>query len=87
MHRFDARKLGGLVAAAALVLAQAAVADPSLQLNAFSVASGASEAKIVAATDLLMAAPVVNPPKGRLMLFPRRTPSRCSPSRRRRARQ
>jgi hypothetical protein len=69
MHRFHARKLGGLVAAAALTIAQAAVADPSLQINAFQVESGASVAKVIAATDQLMASAIGKAMPGRLMLF------------------
>lgn len=63
------RKLGGLVAATALFIAQAAAADPMLHLNGIALNPGANPADVVAATDQLMGSAIGKQATGRLLLL------------------
>jgi hypothetical protein len=61
-------KLGGLAAATALFIAQAAGADPAFQLNSIALNPGANPADVIAATDQLLASTIGQQATGRLLL-------------------
>lgn len=63
------RKLGGLVAATALFISQAAAADPTLQINGIAVNPGANPADVVGATDQLLGSAIGKLSTGRLLLL------------------
>jgi hypothetical protein len=69
MQGTRSRKLGGLVAATALFIAQAAAGDPQLQINSIALNPGANPADVVAATDQLMGSAIGKQATGRLLLL------------------
>lgn len=69
MQGTRSRNLGGLVAATALFIAQAAAAEPTLQINGIALNPGANPADVVAATDQLMASAIGKQADGRLLLL------------------
>jgi hypothetical protein len=69
MQGTSTRKLGGLVAATALFIAQAVAADPTLQINGIALNPGANPADVVAATDQLMGSAIGKQATGRLLLL------------------
>ena len=69
MQGTRSRNLGGRIAAIAFFIAQAAAADPQLQLNGIALNPGANPADVVAATDQLMGSAIGKQATGRLLLL------------------